>query len=376
MGTMKKDGAESIVRGLLEEAGLTLNGDQSFDIQVHDERFYRRVLGEGALGLGESYMDEWWDCRAIDQFIDKILRARTQSRLKGNWQLAWHALKAKIFNLQSPSRSYRVGEEHYDIGNDLFRAMLDTRMNYSCGYWKNAVSLDEAQEAKLDLICRKLNLRPGMTILEFGCGWGAFARYAAERYGVEVRGVTVSREQVDLGRKVCEGLPVEIDLMDYRKVTGRYDRVISIGFFEHVGRRNYPSYMKKLAESLKDDGIAFTHTIGDNISTASCNPWITKYIFPGGMFPSIAQIGRSIEGILVMEDWHNFGEDYDRTLMAWHANFESAWPRLKEKYDQRFYRMWRFYLLSSAAAFRSRTIQLWQIVMTRPGITQPDCRII
>ncbi len=373
---MKKDGEKSIVRGLLEEAGVTLNGDQPFDIQVSDERFYRRVLGEGAMGLGESYMDEWWDCRAIDQFIDKILRARIQSRMKVNWQLAWHTLKAKILNLQSPSRSFQVGEEHYDIGNYLFRAMLDTRMNYSCAYWKNADSLDEAQEAKLDLICRKLNLRPGMTILEFGCGWGAFARYAAEKYGAEIRGVTVSREQVDLGRKVCEGLPVKIDLMDYRKVTGRYDRVISIGFFEHVGSRNYRSYIKKVAESLKDDGIAFTHTIGDNISTTTCNPWITKYIFPGGMFPSIAQIGRAMEGRLVMEDWHNFGEDYDRTLMAWYSNFEAAWPRLKEQYDQRFYRMWRFYLLSSAAAFRSRTIQLWQIVMTKPGRTRPDCRII
>jgi cyclopropane-fatty-acyl-phospholipid synthase len=284
-------------------------------------------------------------------------------------------LKAKLFNLQKPGRAYQVGEEHYDIGNDLYTAMLDKRMLYTCGYWAAADNLDAAQEAKLDLVCRKINLEPGMTVLDLGCGYGSFAKYAAERYGARVTGVTVSKDQVELGAVLCRGLPVELRLEDYRQVTGEYDRVISIGILEHIGYKNYRTYMQKVDECLKADGIAFVHTIGNNVSSITSNPWITKYIFPNGMLPSIAQIARAMEGLFVMEDWHNFGQHYDKTLMAWHANFEAAWPELKDKYDERFYRMFRFYLLSCAGAFRARNIQLWQIVLTKPGRDCPDCRI-
>ncbi len=371
---MASDSAERTIRQLLEMAGITINGNKPYDIQVHNPKFYRRVLSDHALGLGESYMDGWWDCQALDQFFDRVLRARLDEKVKGSWKIKLHVLRAKIFNLQSKRRAFEVGQKHYDIGNDLYTRMLDKRLNYTCAYWKNAKNLDEAQEAKLELICKKLHLEPGMEILELGCGWGSFAIYAAQKYGVKVTGVTVSKEQVELGMQMAKGLPVELKLMDYRDVTGKYDRVLSIGIMEHVGYKNYRTYMEVVDRTLKDDGIAFFHTIGSNISTITVNAWTAKYIFPNGMLPSIAQLARAMEGLFVMEDWHNIGPHYDKTLMAWYDNFERAWPELKEKYGERFRRMWRYYLLSSAAGFRSRQTQLWQVVMTKPGREQPECR--
>ena len=367
--------SKEIVEHLFQLAGITVNGDKPYDIQVHDERVYRRAVTEGALGLGESYMDGWWDAPALDQLMTRVMNANLEEKVKGSINLKLHVLKSMLFNFQKRSRAFQVGEQHYDAGNDLYRAMLDKRMAYTCGYWREARTLDEAQEAKLDLVCRKIGLEEGMTVLELGCGWGSFARYAAEKYGARVTGVTVSKEQVELGNAECAGLPVTIELKDYRDVSGLYDRVISIGILEHVGYKNYRTYMEVVRRCLKDEGIAFIHTIGGNISATTTNPWTDKYIFPNGMLPSVAQIAAAMEGLFVMEDWHNFGPDYDKTLMAWHRNFEKAWPRLRERYGERFRRMWRFYLLSSAGGFRSRTTQLWQLVMTRNGRPQPDCRI-
>lgn len=367
--------SKKLLQDLLSLAGITINGENPWDIQIHDERLYQRVITETALGLGESYMDGWWDCDALDEFINKILRANLEQKVTGNWKILLHGLKAKLFNRQKMSRAHQVGEQHYDLGNDLYQAMLDKRMNYTCGYWKNATTLDEAQEAKLELVCHKINLKAGMTVLESGCGWGSFAKYAAEKYGAKVIGINVSKEQVKLGKELCKNLPVELRLQDYRKVEGKYDAVISIGIMEHVGYKNYHRYMEVVNRCLKDDGIAFIHTIGNNLSMTHTNAWTDKYIFPNGMLPSIAQIGKAMEGLFVMEDWHNIGPYYDKTLMVWYQNFDAAWPKLKNKYRERFYRMWRFYLLSSAGGFRARAQQLWQIVMTKPGREQPDCRI-
>jgi cyclopropane-fatty-acyl-phospholipid synthase len=359
--------AERIIRGLMDQAGIEINGNRPWDIQVHNPRFFDRVLRETSLGLGESYMDGWWDSGAIDQFIYHLLDAEVETKVRGNWKITWQVIKARLANLQSTSRAYEVGRRHYDLGNELYKAMLDKRMNYTCGYWKTATNLDAAQEAKLELVCRKLNLKPGMKVLEFGCGWGSFAKYAAEKFGVEVLGVTVSKEQVALGMEMCKGLPVELRLQDYRSVEGKFDAVISIGIMEHVGYKNYHSYMEAVDRTLKEDGVAFFHTIGANRSLRSSEPWTDKYIFPNGMLPSIAQLATAMEGLFVVEDWHNFGPYYDPTLMAWESNFEKAWPLLRGRYDDRFYRMWRYYLLSSAGAFRSRNQQLWQVVMTRRG---------
>ncbi len=366
---------KEIFKSLLTEAGIEINGKNNWDIQVHDERLYSRVLSESVLGLGESYMDGWWDCEALDEFICRILKAQLDKKVKGNWKTLLFILKTKLFNRQKKSRAKIVGEKHYDLGNDLYQAMLDKRLNYTSAYWKNAKNLDEAQEAKLDLVCKKIALEKGMTVLELGCGWGSFAKYAAEKYGTHVVGVNVSKQQVELGRELCKGLPVELRLQDYREVEGKYDRVISIGIMEHVGYKNYRTYMEVADRCLKDDGIAFVHTIGGNISATCTNAWTDKYIFPNGMLPSIAQLAKAMEGLFVMEDWHNFGPDYDKTLIAWYHNFKNSWDKLKDKYGERFFRMWRFYLLSSAGGFRSRSQQLWQIVMTKPGKEQPMCRI-
>ena len=366
--------SEKIIRDLLLTAGIIVTGDHSWDIQVHDSRFYDRVLRDGSLGLGEAYMDGWWDCQSIDAFIDRVLRANLRERVEKNLRLAWHVLQARLFNRQSLTRSPEVAHRHYDLGNDLYQAMLDKRLNYTCAYWTDASTLDEAQEAKLDLVCQKIGICEGMTILELGCGWGSFAKYAAEKYGASVVGYNISDQQVALGRELCQGLPVELRLADYRQAEGQYDAVISIGVMEHVGYKNYRTYMEVVDRCLKPDGIAFVHTIGRNLSITTGEPWTDKYIFPNGMLPSIAQLGAAMAGLFVMEDWHNFGPHYDPTLMAWHANFNQAWPELKSRYGDRFRRMWNYYLLSSAGGFRSRTQQLWQIVFTRTGTPQPACR--
>jgi cyclopropane-fatty-acyl-phospholipid synthase len=372
---MKKEQAKKIFTDLMSVAGICVNGNRPFDIRIHNDRFFERVVASPVLGLGESYMDGWWDCPALDVFFEKTLRADLPRQVRQDKVTVLNALMAKIFNLQTVQRAFTVGKHHYDIGNDLYKAMLDKRMQYTCGYWKDTRDLDAAQEAKLEMICRKMALAPGMTLLELGCGFGGFARYAAEKYQVSVTGYTVSEKQAQFGRDYCNGLPVDIRLNDYRTASGTYDRILSIGLMEHVGYKNYRTYMELTHRLLKADGIAFVHTIGGNVTSTICNPWTARYIFPNSVLPSIAALGNAMEGLFVMEDWHNFGEDYDKTLMAWHSNFTAAWPRLKDRYGERFYRMWEYYLLSCAGAFRARSLQLWQIVLTRPGRPKPDCRI-
>jgi cyclopropane-fatty-acyl-phospholipid synthase len=367
--------SKKLLEDVVSRAGITINGTNPYDIRVKNENFYDRVVQDGQLGVGESYMDGWWDCDALDQFFDRIFRTDFTGSFRDSASMVLHNLKGKLFNLQNRQRAYQVGTHHYDVGNDFYQAMLDKRLLYSCACWENASDLESAQEAKLDIICRKIDLQPGMTVLDLGCGWGSFAKFAAEKYGAHVTGVTVSKNQVELGRQLCRELPVEIRLEDYREVAGKFDRVISIGFLEHVGHKNYRCYMKNSWENLKDDGIAFIQTIGRNHSGNNGHPWITRYIFPNGMLPSIAQIGRAMEGLFVMEHWQNYGPDYDKTLMAWYERFEKNWGRFRQQYGQRFYRMWKFYLLSCAGAFRSRKTQLWQIVMRKINSGCPDCLI-
>jgi cyclopropane-fatty-acyl-phospholipid synthase len=372
---MAVDRPETVIRNLLDLVDVEVNGKDPWDIQVHNPKIYSRVLQSASLGLGETYMDGWWDCEAIDQLIYRVLKGNLDSKVKGDWRLALQAITSRLFNLQTASRALSVGREVYDLGNDLYSAFLDKRLNYTCGYWKNSSNLDDAQEEKLDLVCRKIGLKPGMTVLEFGCGWGSFAKFAAEKYGVRVVGVTISREQLAYAQQVCQGLPVEIKFQDYREAQGRYDAIISIGMVEHVGYKNYRTYMKVVDRCLKEDGVALIHAIGSNQTLTMGEPWSHKYIFPNGMLPSIAQLGVAFEPNFVMEDWHNFSPHYDKTLMAWHDKFEHAWPTLAGKYGERFRRMWRYYLLNSAGAFRARAQQLWQIVLTRKGTPQPDCRL-
>ena len=365
---MKKTHSKQMIQDFFDLADIRVKGDRAGDIQVRNPAFYKRVLAGGSLALGESYMDEWWDCEALDHFFDKILVARLDQKVRKSKQTLWAILIAKMTNVRSRSRALEVGRRHYDIGNDLFSIMLDKMMNYSCGYWNKAKDLDSAQEAKLDLICRKMGLKPGLKVLDIGCGWGGFAKYAAERYDVGVVGITVSREQVAFARKFCQGLPVEIKLQNYRELEEKFDCIISVGMFEHVGSRNYRAYMKAVHRCLAPDGLFLLHTIGRNTSAVSTDPWIAKYIFPNSMLPSAKQITSAAEGLFMLEDWHSFGQYYDNTLMAWYRNFTKNWDKIKDRYDRRFYRMWTYYLLSCAGAFRSRRNHLWQIVFSKNGV--------
>jgi cyclopropane-fatty-acyl-phospholipid synthase len=357
---------------LLATAGIAVGGAQPWDIQVHHPATFDRILTRGSLGLGESYMDGWWDCKAVDEFIARVLRARLDRQVgRAGW--IWASLKARLTNLQSEHRAWQVAEVHYDLGNDLYEAMLDPSMAYSCGYWAHASDLQAAQEDKLDLICLKLQLRPGMSLLDIGCGWGSLMLFAARHYGVKCVGLTVSREQARLGAERASHLPVRFELADYRQFNlqgaQRFDRIASIGMFEHVGHKNYRSYFDMVRRSLHDDGLFLLHTIGKNHAGAAIDPWIERYIFPNGVLPSASEIGFYSEHDFVMEDWHNFGADYDKTLMAWHERFEAAWPDLKAQYGQRFYRMWRYYLLCCAGTFRARDNQLWQVVFSPRGLS-------
>ncbi|MCK4414786.1 MAG: cyclopropane fatty acyl phospholipid synthase [Candidatus Eisenbacteria sp.] len=359
---------ETLLRTLLDLAGVEIDGKNPWDIQVHDERFYKRAISEVELGIGESYMDGWWDVGKVDELVFRLVRADLQRKVRRNCRVALQLAGFWLTNIQARHRSFQVGQRHYDLGNELFRTMLDQRMNYSCAYWKDADTLDEAQESKLELICRKLDLQPGMTVLDIGCGWGAFAKYAAEKYGVRVVGITVSKEQIELGHELCRGLPVEFRLTDYRNLNEKFDRLVSVGMIEHVGYRNYREYFQIAARCLEDDGILLLQTIGEIRSVRSTDAWTHKYIFPNGMLPSIAQLSKAVEGLFVIEDLHNFGSDYDKTLMAWYKNFAEGWDRIIHDYGERFCRMWEYFLLSSAGSFRARHNQVWQIVLTKSGL--------
>jgi cyclopropane-fatty-acyl-phospholipid synthase len=360
--------AQKNIENLLQQANIVINGSRPWDIQVFDQRLFSKIIAQGTLGLGEAYMDAWWDCPRVDEFIYRSMANRLREKIRVGRQELWLFFRSCLLNLQSSTRAFIVGERHYDINNTLYEYMLDRRMTYTCGYWKNAGSLDQAQEHKLDLVCRKIGLKAGDRVLDIGCGWGSFAQYAAENYGAEVVGITISREQAALAKERCTGLPVEIRLQDYRELNEKFDHIVSLGMFEHVGHKNYRTFMNIARACLSDSGLFLLHTIGANETAIATDPWIEKYIFPNGLLPSMAQLGKALEHSFVIEDWHNFGADYDRTLMAWHSNFSTHWPDLKKYFDERFYRMWSYYLLVCAGSFRARENQLWQIVLSKHGV--------
>ncbi|MGH8283639.1 MAG: cyclopropane fatty acyl phospholipid synthase [Gammaproteobacteria bacterium] len=357
------------VEHLLEGTGIRINGPDPWDIQVHNERFYRRAIAHGSVGLGESYMEGWWDAQDLDGLIYRVLMVDLEEKVLTVDNLLTF-LHARFINLQKPARAFEVGRRHYDMGNDLYKHMLGKRLVYSCGYWRDADNLDDAQEAKLELVFHKLGLQPGMRVLDIGCGWGEALKLAAEHYGISGVGITVSEQQARYAREISKGLPIEVRLQDYRLLGEKFDRIFSIGMFEHVGVKNYPAYMRVARRCLKDDGLFLLHCIGGNWSVHDTDAWIEKYIFPNGMLPSIKQIAAASEKIFIMEDWHNFSVYYDKTLQAWRRNFENSWEELKQQYNETFHRMWRYYLSISMASFRARKNQLWQIVFSPHGV--PD----
>ena len=360
--------AQVVLEGLLAYADVKIGGTRPWDVLIRNERFYGRVLREGTLGLGESYMDGWWDCEAIDEMCFRVIRARLDERVDLNFRNAAWAVMSALINLQSKYRSRVVGRRHYDLGNELFAAMLDPAMQYSCAYFQGTRDIGEAQKLKMDLICRKLGLQRGMRLLDTGCGWGGLARYAAQQYGCEVVGITISVEQQRYAADLCSGLPIEIRLQDYRDVSEPFDRIVSVGMLEHVGSKNYRRYMEVAGRCLHDGGLFLCHAICDSQTSSYPDPWITRYIFPNSMLPSASQVTRAAEGLFVLEDAHNFGADYSLTLRAWESNFRRSWECFQSSYGERFYRMWRFYLLSCAGAFQARSIQLFQFLFSKGGV--------
>lgn len=362
---MKK--VERAVQQILAAADIEIGGTRPQDIIIHDTRLYARVIREGDLGLGEAYMDGWWDANQLDMFFAHLLSIDPMRAIKMSPGLALELVKVKLVNQQTTKKAKKDVSHHYNIGNDLYKSMLDKRMIYTCAYWKNAKNLDQAQEAKLDLVCKKLELKPGMKVLDIGCGWGGFAKFAAERYGVHVTGVTPAKEQVELARKNTKGLDVDILQLDYRDVTGSFDRIVSIGMLEHVGGKNYRTFFNKCNELLAPNGIMMHHTIGGSVPyRADMARWMRKYIFPGTYLPTLGDISRAVEHTFAIEDVQNLGEDYHRTLLEWDANFKKHYPTLDhEVYDERFYRMWEYYLLLCGGLFHSHGLYLWQIVFRR-----------
>jgi cyclopropane-fatty-acyl-phospholipid synthase len=353
----------------LSDKDIVFNGDNPWDIKVYNPNLYKRMLDEGSIGLGEAYMDGWWDCDQLDEMFHHLCTGNSLYQFKFYPQAVKNKLLAYFSNRQTKALSIKGIKRHYDLGNELYRAMLGKHLAYSCGYWRQAQTLDQAQEHKFDLICRKLDLQLGQRILDIGCGWGGFMKYAAENYQVSCVGITLSEDQFSYGKSFCKNLPIEIRLADYRELDEAFDHIVSIGMFEHVGYKNYDGFMHIVRHCLKDNGLFLLHTIGGNKSVVSAHQWLEKYIFPGGMLPSMKQIAKATEGLFIMEDWHNFGADYDKTLMAWHENFLNNWGTIKHQYDGRFFRMWTYYLLSCAGGFRARSNQLWQIVFSKDGVT-------
>jgi len=376
--TAEGDGMQNpkqMIETMFSQAGVTLNGPNPWDMHVNDDRLYARVLREKNLGLGEAYMDGWWDCRQLDEFIYRVLMSRLDIKIRGSFKYSMRLLPSILFNLQSKRRSHCIAKRHYDLDNELFMSFLDSYNQYSCGYFNDTDDLHQAQQKKLELICKKTAIGSNDHVLDIGCGWGGFAKYAAEHYGCRVTAVNISQEQLRYARDFCKNLSVQFLDCDYRKICGTFDKIVSVGMFEHVGFKNYKTFMQTVHRCLKSGGVFLLQTIGGNQSETSCDPWFTKYIFPNSVLPSMAQITRSIEGLFVVEYWNNLGPHYDKTLMAWNTNFQAAWPGLKNRYDEKFKRMWEYYLLPCAGAFRARYLQLWQIVFTKYGTAQPECRI-
>lgn len=374
---------KDLAKEILGIAGIEINGKNPWDIQVHDERLYKRIISEGSLGLGESYMDGWWDANELDQFFYKLLSSKLDEKVKEKLSLntktkiALKFLTSKLMNTQSISKSKKVAEIHYNLGNDFYQNMLDSQyMQYTCSYWKDVKNLQDAQIKKLDIICKKIHIptnkdkKSKEKILELGSGFGGFALFAAKNYNCEVTSYNISKEQVLYAREKSKNLPIEIKEEDYRNALNlenkeKFDKVVSIGMMEHVGQNNYRNFMKLSNYCLKDKGLFFIHTIGSLKSNRGTDPWLNKYIFPGGQLPSSASVIKAAEGYFVLEDFQNIGHYYDKTLMAWYDNFNKNWPKFKEEYGERFYRMWKYYLLCCAGSFRAGNICLFQFVFSK-----------
>jgi len=359
--------SETFFRDLLAKADIIIDGNRPWDLQVREPRAYERVFRHGSIGFGEAFMEGWLDCERVDMMAERAYRSKLAEKIEVGPAFL-EAIKVRFNPFGSRSRAFEIGKWHYDTGNDLFEVMLDKYLVYSCGYWQQAETLETAQRDKLKIICRKLQLEPGMRVLDIGCGWGGLARYAAEHYGVSVVGVSVSKQQIELGTRLASSLPVQLRYVDYRDIDEMFDRVVSVGMFEHVGRRHYRDFFAACERCLKPSGILLLHTVG-YLKEQPIDSWFNKYIMPGVEFPTVANIADSVGETLVLEDFHTWeGAHYDKTLMAWFDRFQDGWEELKKNYDETFYRMWKLYLQGCAGAFRADRMRVWQLVFSKGGL--------
>ena len=361
---------ENNAKKILQKAGIEVNGNNPWDIQVKDKSGYIDTALFGTLGFGDAYINKKWEVEKMDVFFEKILKSKSNNI--GIFFEKIQRLRDWVINTQAGKKAFEVGEKHYDLGNEMYGHMLGESMGYSAGFYlKENNSLEEAQYEKFDRICRKLKLEPGMNVLEIGAGWGTFAKHAAKNYGVSVVGLTVSEEQKKFAEKRCEGLDVKFLLLDYQKIGSGYnnyfDRVVSIEMIEAVGKKNFNTYFEIISRTLKDNGLCAIQAI---MGSGEHDTFISTRIFPNGILPSLLDISKNIEGKLKIKEVESFGSDYDKTLMSWDKNFRDNWDKIKNikskegkyLYDEKFYRMWRYYLMCCAGSFRAKHIDVWQIV--------------
>ncbi|HMO02164.1 MAG TPA: class I SAM-dependent methyltransferase [Oligoflexia bacterium] len=346
------------------------NNSQALDIKSAEIAKTR-----GLYGLGEAYMAGEWESQNLDNIIRSIALQGYCKKI--SLRRLFKLLTTLFINHQKGQKAFEVAERHYDLSNRLFTAMLDSSMSYTCGYWREAKNLEEAQTAKLRLICEKLKLAPGMRVLDIGCGWGNFAHYASTHYGVEVVGLTVSNQQAEIAKARCAKLPVEIRLQDYQKFKERiqFDRVVSIEMIEAVGKKNLPKFYETIKNSLKDSGIFLLQVITGEMFSRTSNPalddylvWLIKYIFPNGYLPSSRELFMPEKYGLKIENIHNLGSDYIKTLTAWQENFENNWFSLKQEFSDSFKRMWLYYLAGCRVMFELSFVQIYQIAYSKQPI--------
>lgn len=371
--------ARKIVSDTLARAGIRIDGSNPWDIRVNDERFFSRAL-RGSLGFGESYMDGDWDADELDALFRRILRIDVGHSPLVILNRLWHDLRARLANLQSRRRSLAIAETHYDLDHRLYEKFLGPYNQYTCCFFNQASTLEEAEVEKLEMLCAKLELDKDDKVLDIGCGWGGFAKYAAETRGCEITGVSISKEQIAYAREYTAGLPVTIVEADYRDLPDmfggqQFDKVLICGMIEHVGYKNYRTIVSIVHRLLGDDGRFLLHTIGNCESTAIVDPWIEKYIFRNSMAPSMEQLAAAFVGLMVVQDWENYGLYYAPTLAAWQRNLEANWQDIaaiesERPFDERFRRMFNYYLLSSKAAFETEYLHLWQIVLSKKGLAR------
>jgi cyclopropane-fatty-acyl-phospholipid synthase len=360
------------VERILSTVDVRIGGSRPFDMQVHSDLFYKRVLLEGSVGLGESYMDGLWDCADLEELVFRFVESGIERRFRLLPGFVTMNALGHLVNRQPRSLGERTSR-HYNTDNDLFASFLGKYKNYSCAFYEEGDDLDTAQLKKMDLICDELCLRPGENVLDIGGGWGEIAKHMASR-GCRITSINIADEQMRAAREHCKGASVDVVKCDYRDVAGTFDKIAIIAMMSHVGHKNHRPLFETVHRHLAPDGLVFVDTVGSAVSLQNGNPWIDKYIFPGIVFPSIQQISRAVEGLFVIEAVRNFGASYVKTLRAWNANLRRAWPRLSHRHDERTRRMFEFFFLTVAGFFRARDFQNWYVVLSPEGTTQPAMR--